>query len=146
MLRVRDLTVRFGDVLAVEQLSFDVGEGQIVGLVGSNGAGKTTTLSAISALVKNRSGSIELDGKDISRLPPHKIVERGLIHARSRLTDLTPTGARSLTLADLELVMERACHQQHGAQRDRACARKQPARPPTEQPHPYPPASPKKLD
>jgi branched-chain amino acid transport system ATP-binding protein len=80
MLRVRDLTVRFGDVQAVEQLSFDVGEKQIVGLVGSNGAGKTTTLSAISALVKNRGGSIELDGQDISRLAPHKIVERGLIH------------------------------------------------------------------
>lgn len=80
MLRVRDLTVRFGDVQAVEQLSFDVGEKQIVGLVGSNGAGKTTTLSAISALVKNRSGSIELDGEDISRLPAHRIVERGLIH------------------------------------------------------------------
>lgn len=80
MLRVRDLSVRFGDVQAVEQLSFDVGEKQIVGLVGSNGAGKTTTLSAISALVKNRSGRIELDGKDISRLPPHKVVELGLIH------------------------------------------------------------------
>ena len=80
MLRVRDLSVRFGDVQAVEQLSFDVGENQIVGLVGSNGAGKTTTLSAISALVKNRSGRIELDGKDISRLPPHKVVELGLIH------------------------------------------------------------------
>jgi len=80
MLRVRDLSVRFGDVQAVEQLSFDVAAGQIVGLVGSNGAGKTTTLSAISALVRNRSGSIELDGKDISRLAPHQIVEQGLIH------------------------------------------------------------------
>ena len=80
MLRVRDLTVRFGDVLAVEQLSFDVNAGQIVGLVGSNGAGKTTTLSAVSGLVKNRSGVIELDGKDIIRLPPHQIVEHGLIH------------------------------------------------------------------
>lgn len=80
MLRVRDLTVRFGDVLAVEQLSFDVAAGQIVGLVGGNGAGKTTTLSAISALVKNRSGTIELDGKSIIRMLPHQIVEHGLIH------------------------------------------------------------------
>lgn len=80
MLRVRDLNVSFGDVRAVEQLSLDVGAGQIVGLVGSNGAGKTTTLSAISALVKNREGSIEFDGKDISRLAPHQIVEQGLIH------------------------------------------------------------------
>ena len=80
MLRVRDLTVRFGDVLAVELLSFDVGAGQIVGLVGSNGAGKTTTLSAISALVKSRSGTIELDGLNIMRMSPHQIVEHGLIH------------------------------------------------------------------
>ncbi|MBR1124897.1 ABC transporter ATP-binding protein [Bradyrhizobium lablabi] len=80
MLRVRDLNVNFGDVRAVEQLSLDVGAGQIVGLVGGNGAGKTTTLSAISALVKNRDGSIEFDGKDISRLAPHQIVEQGLIH------------------------------------------------------------------
>jgi branched-chain amino acid transport system ATP-binding protein len=80
MLRVRDLNVSFGDVRAVEQLSLDVGAGQIVGLVGSNGAGKTTTLSAISALVKNREGIIEFDGKDISRLAPHQIVEQGLIH------------------------------------------------------------------
>lgn len=80
MLRVRDLNVSFGDVRAVEQLSLDVGPGQIVGLVGSNGAGKTTTLSAISALVKNREGIIEFDGKDISRLAPHQIVEQGLIH------------------------------------------------------------------
>lgn len=80
MLRVRDLNVSFGDVRAVEQLSLDVEAGQIVGLVGSNGAGKTTTLSAISALVKNREGRIEFDGKDISRLAPHQIVEQGLIH------------------------------------------------------------------
>src|SRR4051794_3917167 len=80
MLRVRNLSVRFGDVQAIEQLSLDVDASPIVGLVGSNGAGKTTTLSAISALVKNRSGAIEFDGEDITRLAPHQIVERGLIH------------------------------------------------------------------
>jgi branched-chain amino acid transport system ATP-binding protein len=80
MLSVRDLSVRYGDMLALEELSFTVERGQVIGLVGGNGAGKTTTLSAISGLMKNRSGSIELDGTDIMRLAPHQIVERGLIH------------------------------------------------------------------
>ncbi len=80
MLTVRDLSVRYGDVLALEMLSFDVGPGQIIGLVGGNGAGKTTTLSAISGLVKGRTGTIELDGHDITRLAAHQVVEHGLIH------------------------------------------------------------------
>ncbi|MBN8941972.1 MAG: ABC transporter ATP-binding protein [Rhizobiales bacterium] len=80
MLTVRDLNVRYGDVLALEALSFAVGPGQIIGLVGGNGAGKTTTLSAISGLVKGRTGTIELDGQDITRLAAHQIVEHGLIH------------------------------------------------------------------
>jgi branched-chain amino acid transport system ATP-binding protein len=80
MLTVRDLSVRFGDVLALENLSFEVGQGQIVGLVGGNGAGKTTTLSAVSGLLKNRVGTVELDGRNIDRLAAHQIVEQGLIH------------------------------------------------------------------
>jgi branched-chain amino acid transport system ATP-binding protein len=80
MLTVRDLSVRYGDVLALEKLSFDVAQGQIIGLVGSNGAGKSTTLAAVSGLVKNRTGTIEFDGKDIGRLAAHQIVEHGLIH------------------------------------------------------------------
>jgi branched-chain amino acid transport system ATP-binding protein len=80
MLTVRDLSVRFGDILALENLSFEVGQEQIVGLVGGNGAGKTTTLSAVSGLVKNRTGTVELDGKNIDRLAAHQIVEQGLIH------------------------------------------------------------------
>ena len=80
MLTVRDLSVRYGDVLALETLSFDVAQGQIIGLVGSNGAGKSTTLAAVSGLVKNRTGTIEFDGKDIGRLAAHQIVEHGLIH------------------------------------------------------------------
>ena len=79
MLTVRDLSVRYGDMLALEGLSFTVERGQVIGLVGGNGAGKTTTLSAISGLMNNRAGSVELDGTDIMRLAPHQIVERGLI-------------------------------------------------------------------
>lgn len=80
MLVVRDLSVRFGDVVALDSLSLEVGKGQIVGVVGSNGAGKTTALSAISGLLRHRAGAIELDGKNIDRLAAHDIVEQGLIH------------------------------------------------------------------
>lgn len=80
MLQVRDLSVRFGDVVAVDRFSFSVKGRQVVGLVGSNGAGKTTTLSAISGLVRDRTGHIEFDGARIDGLAAHDIVERGLIH------------------------------------------------------------------
>lgn len=80
MLNVKDLSVRYGDVLALENLSFSVGVGQIIGLVGSNGAGKSTTLAAISGLVRNRAGAIALDGADLTALPAHEIVARGLVH------------------------------------------------------------------
>ena len=80
MLSVTDLSVRYGDVLALEKLSFSVGSGQIIGLVGSNGAGKSTTLAAISGLVKGRSGGITLDGVDLTTLPAHQIVRHGLVH------------------------------------------------------------------
>ena len=60
MLTVRDLGVRYGDVVALQGLSFTVERGQVIGLVGGNGAGKTTALAAISGLVKNRAGSVEL--------------------------------------------------------------------------------------
>ncbi|MBN9467273.1 MAG: ABC transporter ATP-binding protein [Bosea sp.] len=80
MLAVQNLSVRFGDVLALENFSFEVGAGQVVGIVGSNGAGKTTTLSAISGLIANRAGSVSFDGEAIERLSTHEIVERGLIH------------------------------------------------------------------
>jgi branched-chain amino acid transport system ATP-binding protein len=80
MLTVRSLGVRYGDVSVLEDLSFQVGQGQIVGLVGSNGAGKTTTLSAVSGLIRDRAGRIELDGMSIDRLAAHQIVEQGLIH------------------------------------------------------------------
>lgn len=80
MLSVRNLSVRYGDVLALDGLSFSVDQGQIIGLVGSNGAGKSTTLAALSGLVKGRSGTVSLDGQDLTALPAHDIVGRGIIH------------------------------------------------------------------
>ena len=80
MLAVQNLSVRFGDVLALENFSFDVGADKVVAIVGSNGAGKTTTLSAISGLVGSREGTVTFDGEAIGALAAHEIVERGLIH------------------------------------------------------------------
>ena len=79
MLEVKDIEVGYGDLLAVEGASLEVGERQIVSLLGSNGAGKTTLIRTISGLIKSRRGSITFEGKPIASLKPHKIVEMGVI-------------------------------------------------------------------
>jgi branched-chain amino acid transport system ATP-binding protein len=78
MLSVRDLTVRYGRAPAVRNLSLDVGEGEIVGLVGPNGAGKSTTLAAIFGLVPVAEGEITYDGASLVGVETEKIVRRGL--------------------------------------------------------------------
>jgi branched-chain amino acid transport system ATP-binding protein len=80
-LEVRDLTVAYGAIQAVRGVSFTVGRGQIVSLVGSNGAGKTTTLRTISGLLRPVSGEILLDGEPLHRLPAHEILARGVAHS-----------------------------------------------------------------
>lgn len=79
MLTLENLTVSYGAIKALHGVSLTVPQGSIVTLIGANGAGKSTTLRAVSGLVKSN-GSILYDGKDISKLPPHKIVARGLCH------------------------------------------------------------------
>lgn len=79
MLRVRKLSVSYGDIPAVREVSFNVNAGEIVSVIGSNGAGKTTTLNALSGLLRNRSGDVEFQGKRIDGLSPHKVVEYGLV-------------------------------------------------------------------
>ncbi len=78
MLKVEDLRVSYGMIEAIKGISFEVGDGEIVTLIGANGAGKTTTMHAISGLVKPSAGSITLDGKDLLKMAPHRIVEMGL--------------------------------------------------------------------
>lgn len=80
MLQVRALSVRYGAIQALTDVSLDVPKGKIVTLLGSNGAGKTTTLRALSGLIKPALGSIVFEGDDITALPAHKIVARGLSH------------------------------------------------------------------
>jgi sulfate-transporting ATPase len=74
---VRDLTVRFGGVVAVNGVSLEVNPGEIVGLIGPNGAGKTTVIDAVTGFVKC-DGAIELDGRSIARAPAHRRVRLGI--------------------------------------------------------------------
>ena len=78
MLELHDLTVAYGGITALHGISLRVEQGTIVTLVGGNGAGKTTTLRTISGLVKPKGGRISYEGADISGLPAHQIVARGI--------------------------------------------------------------------
>lgn len=80
MLEVRDLNVYFGVIQAIKNISFDVDKGEVVALIGANGAGKTTTLHTVSGLLAPKSGTIMLDGKDLTKVPAHKIVSMGMAH------------------------------------------------------------------
>ena len=80
MLEIRDLHVNYGAIAALHGISLDVPKGHIVTLIGANGAGKSTTLRAISGIIPARSGQIRFEGEELSRMPPHRIVERGLCH------------------------------------------------------------------
>lgn len=79
MLEVKDLVVSYGAIKALQGISFNVEQGEIITLIGSNGAGKTTTLHSVSNLLKKVSGTITFEGEDITNLSADKIVQRGLI-------------------------------------------------------------------
>ena len=81
MLEVQNLSVRYGAIAALHGITLSVPATGIVTLIGGNGAGKTTTLRAISGMVKPSAGRIVFDGQDITGLPPHEIVRRGLAHS-----------------------------------------------------------------
>ena len=78
ILSVRDLTVRFGGIVALDGVSFDVAEGQIVGLIGPNGAGKTTLFNCLSRLYTPQQGDIRFRGQSLLGLPAHRISELGV--------------------------------------------------------------------
>ena len=84
MLKVNDLVVRYGMIEAIKGISFEVDDGQIVTLIGANGAGKTTTMHTISGLIEPYSGSIFFNDKELSKLPPHKIVLEGVAQCPER--------------------------------------------------------------
>lgn len=78
LLNVNDINVYYGAIHAIKGISFEVKEGEIVTLIGANGAGKSTSLNTVSGLLRSKTGSITFDGHDISRVPAHKLVKRGL--------------------------------------------------------------------
>ncbi len=92
LLEIREVSVNYGKVSAIRNISMAVPDGGIVTIIGGNGAGKTTTLRAISGLERLRSGEIHFDGERIDHLPAHRIVARGIAHVpegRRVFPDLT---------------------------------------------------------
>jgi branched-chain amino acid transport system ATP-binding protein len=78
LLQVRNVTRRFGGVVALDDVSFDVEAGQIAGLIGPNGAGKTTAFNVITRVYRPDAGEVVFDGANLLRTPPHRIVKRGI--------------------------------------------------------------------
>ena len=80
MLEVKDLQVYYGVIQALKGISFEVNQGEVIALIGANGAGKTTTLQTLTGIIPSKAGSIRFEGKDITKVPAHKIVEMGMAH------------------------------------------------------------------
>ena len=78
MLTLTDVKVYYGAIAAVKGVSLEVHDRELVALIGANGAGKTTTLRTISGIYRPRSGSIVHDGADLTTMPSHEIVARGI--------------------------------------------------------------------
>jgi branched-chain amino acid transport system ATP-binding protein len=102
VLKVEELTCRYGKVAAVRELSIDVNQGELVTLIGANGAGKTTTLRAISGVLAPASGRITFLGEDITRAAPRRILELGIAHC--------PEGRRVFPYMTVAENLEMGCY------------------------------------
>ena len=78
LLEVKDLEVNYGLIKAIKGVSFEVNEGEIVALIGANGAGKTTIMHSVNALIPKSAGSVVFNGEDITAVPAHKLVYKGM--------------------------------------------------------------------
>jgi branched-chain amino acid transport system ATP-binding protein len=115
MLVLKDVHTYYGQIHALQGVTLTVNKGEVVTLIGANGAGKTTTLKTISGMLHARAGSVHFEGDDITKVPAHKLVERGIGHAPegrrifSRLTVLEnlQMGAFSRPKANIEPDIER---------------------------------------
>ena len=99
LLEIRDVTRRFGGIVAIDDVSLDVEAGQIVGLIGPNGAGKTTLFNVITRLYKPDSGTVRFGDKSLLRTPPHRVVRRGIARTFQNVELF-----RSMTVLDNVLV------------------------------------------
>jgi branched-chain amino acid transport system ATP-binding protein len=89
-LELRDVTRRFGGVVALDDVSLEVEQGEIAGLIGPNGAGKTTAFNVITRLYRPESGEVTFDGESLLRTPPHKVARRGIARTFQNV-ELFPT-------------------------------------------------------
>ena len=80
MLKIDDIHVYYGAIHAIKGVSFEVGEGEIVALIGANGAGKSTILKTVSGLMHPRSGNITFCGENIAHMEAYKLLRHGLAH------------------------------------------------------------------
>ena len=117
LLDVDDIEVRYGAIAALKGISFNVGEGEIVALLGANGAGKTTTQKTVSGMLRPSLGSITFDGKRIDGIPAHELIRLGICHVpegrhvfpRMTVAENLEMGAfrfKTVDQADLERVLE----------------------------------------
>jgi branched-chain amino acid transport system permease protein len=105
VLSVSGLSVAFGGVQALREVDLQVGDGELVGLIGPNGAGKTTLVNLLTGMLSPSSGRIDLEGEDITALPPHQRARRGLVRTFqiTQLFDtLTPLETITLVIAERE--------------------------------------------
>ena len=86
LLQVTGLTRRFGGLVAVKDLDLDVQLGEILGVIGPNGAGKSTAINLMSGVVRPSSGKVVFDGKDVTGVAPHRLVQRGLVRTQQATT------------------------------------------------------------
>jgi len=117
VLQVENLNVYYGAIHALQGISFNVNEGEIVTLIGANGAGKSTILRTLSGLLRSRTGSISFKGQDISNMPAEKIVEAGISHVPEGRKIFAPLSVRENLMmgaysrsdqAEIQQTLERA--------------------------------------
>ena len=119
MLEIRDLHLSYGKVRAVQGVSLEVAEGEIVALIGANGAGKSSTMHAVCGIERPSGGQIRFLGRAITRLPPHRIMRRGIVQvpegrlifggltvAQNLRLGAHNVAGRAKTEADIERVLE----------------------------------------
>ncbi len=118
ILKVEDINVYYGSIHAIKGVSFEVAKGEVVTLIGANGAGKSTTLNTIAGLLRSKTGSVTFLGEELSKVPPHKVVAKGLAMVpEGRRVFLQMTTQENLEMgaytqkgtpseADLEMVYE----------------------------------------
>lgn len=113
LLEVKNLEVNYGMIKALKGISFEVNEGEIIALIGANGAGKTTTLHTVSGILPKAGGNIYLEGKDITKIPAHKLVQLGISQVPegrrvfSQMTVLENLKMGAFTRKDKDFVIEK---------------------------------------